>query len=732
MQNKVSKIDYQQAIYSLILDSSSEAVLILDQAGDIIEANNRAQELYGYAPEEFHGLTVKKLLDSKTQDFFHEQMEQVIREGVIFETIHKHKHGNTFPVRVRAKGTVVNGETLVLIIIDNKTDTKAKISITERQKQYFSLLHEVSLSLINRLDPSELLDQIVTRAATLVGTRHGFVFLSSSSKKEMEMKFGIGECKSFVGLKMHLGEGVTGKVWKTGRSLVVDDYSRWTERIPGEQYAVFRGAIAIPLKSNANIVGVIGFFHTESSKRFGEEEVNILERLAELASIALNNARLYTRQQKELQIRKQIELALKGSEELFRSIVENISFGISVLNPKMEILSANALMKKWYPDLEISQKPICYKTYSASPCEKECLGCMRKETLMDGKIHEWITSTNIDGDKKYFRIIATPLLNKQEEVTAIIEIAEDITARRKVETEIQEKNDKLKEALESLKQIQVQMIQGEKLAGIGQLAAGVAHEINNPLGFVSSNFETLKKYVTRFQDLLMAYRQLKQQLAEGNTDQLNQLVSDLNSLEREKKINLILEDLPGLFDDTGNGLQRVSEIVTGLRNFSRIDAQSDFAEFDLNSGIKSSLLVARNEIKYYANVEEDLAGIPMIEVISGQINQVLLNIIVNAAQAIKYKELKDPGLIRIKTWSDDTHVYCEVEDNGIGMTKKTLDRVFEPFFTTKPVGQGTGLGLSVSYDIVVNKHGGHINAHSELGVGTALLLKLPIKQRRSD
>lgn len=619
-------------------------------------------------------------------------------------------------------------EVMGVFSTENLTETHIQKLTEERQQQYLSLLHEISLSLVNRLDSAELLDQIVTRAANLVGTGHGFILLLDASKREMEMKFGIGLCKSFVGLKMRLGEGLSGKVWQMGTSFSIANYSEWEGRLPDDQYSVFRGAIAIPLKSDTSVIGVIGFFHTDSIKGFGKEEINILERLAELASIALNNAKLYTKLQKELQIRKQIELALKESEEMFRSVIENISFGISVLSPQMEILSVNPQMRKWYPNLDVAKHPFCYKTCNTPHCEKECQGCMIKETLMDGNVHEWVTNTEMGGDIKNFRIIASPIINKRDEVTAVIEIVEDITERRKAEIELQEKNGKLKEALESIKQIQVQMIQREKLAGIGQLAAGVAHEINNPLGFVSSNFETLKKYVHRFQELLVVYRQMKQMAEEGNVEKLSALVSELNCLEKEKKINLILDDLPELFDDTSNGLQRVSEIVIGLRNFSRIDAQSEFTEYDLNSGIKSTLLVARNEIKYYANVEEELANIPVIDAISGQINQVLLNIIVNAAQAIKYKELAEPGLILIKTRSDHAYVYCEIKDNGVGMTKNNLDRIFEPFFTTKPVGQGTGLGLSISYDIVVNKHGGNISARTELGVGTAVLLKLPIKQ----
>jgi len=290
------------------------------------------------------------------------------------------------------------------------------------------------------------------------------------------------------------------------------------------------------------------------------------------------------------------------------------------------------------------------------------------------------------------------------------------------------------DALQKLKQIQTQLIHQEKLAGIGQLAAGVAHEINTPLGFVSSNIETLKSYIMKYRDMLDGYRECyknikKLLLGESNAEIINKL-EELDNLERKNKFDFINEDITDLFNDVSDGIERISRIVIGLRTFSRVDQQNEFAEYDLNNGIQNTLLVANNEIKYHAKVELVLGDIPTVIANGGQINQVLLNIIINAVHAIKFRDDVNSSLITIRTSSDNSFVVCEIEDNGIGIPENVISRVFDPFFTTKPVGQGTGLGLSIAYDIIVNKHKGKLCVDSKQGSGTKFTIKLPIKAKQ--
>jgi len=285
----------------------------------------------------------------------------------------------------------------------------------------------------------------------------------------------------------------------------------------------------------------------------------------------------------------------------------------------------------------------------------------------------------------------------------------------------------LEDAHSELKEMQSQIVQSEKLASIGQLAAGVAHEINTPVGFVSSNFETLGTYMGKIRLLLDKHGELIRQLESSKDAQLQETVQELTQLRQTLKIDFILDDLQDLFTESQEGLERVTSIVQNLRDFSRIDQAEDMGDYSLNAGIQATLAVARNEIKYDAEIVTELGDIPAVQCSAGQINQVFLNILVNAAQAIKSQAREALGCITIKTYCADEEVVCEIADNGPGIPADKLTRIFDPFFTTKAPGEGTGLGLNVSYDIIVNKHQGQLLADSTVGQGTRFTIKLPVK-----
>lgn len=303
-------------------------------------------------------------------------------------------------------------------------------------------------------------------------------------------------------------------------------------------------------------------------------------------------------------------------------------------------------------------------------------------------------------------------------------------ANEELEIRVRERTLEIQEALEKLKATQDQLIQREKLAGIGQLAAGIAHEINNPLGYVSSNMESLEKYIQEFKTILTLYHQLREELVVTRNEELKPILHEIAQYETEHILQDVLNDLDDLFIDVNTGLDRVGKIVKSLRMFSRIDHEASFEEtYDLNKGIENSLLIAQNEVKYVATVEQNLGEIPLIEAAGSQINQVILNMIINATQAIKGKDPERMGTIKISTSHDESSVYCVIEDNGVGISPLHLNQIFNPFFTTKPVGEGTGLGLSISYDIITNQHNGMIKAESQVGVGTKFTITLPIRQK---
>lgn len=303
--------------------------------------------------------------------------------------------------------------------------------------------------------------------------------------------------------------------------------------------------------------------------------------------------------------------------------------------------------------------------------------------------------------------------------------------RKKTEERAKRAYRELEQANKELKKTQMQLIQNEKLASIGQLAAGVAHEMNTPVGFVASNFQTLYRYMDRFSTLFTLYEELAEAVENGQKDQRLAKIQEIQDFRQRTKFDFIMSDLPELFRDSKEGLERITDIIQNLRDFSRVDQQRDVAEYDVNEGIRATLVVARNEVKYDAEVQLDLACVTSVMCHSGQINQVFLNLLVNAAQAIKSQEREEKGTISIRSHETEDHIVCEVGDDGPGIPPETLSKVFDPFFTTKPPGKGTGLGLSLSYDIVVNKHKGQLSVESEVERGTTFYVKLPKKNNIS-
>ena len=252
-----------------------------------------------------------------------------------------------------------------------------------------------------------------------------------------------------------------------------------------------------------------------------------------------------------------------------------------------------------------------------------------------------------------------------------------------------------------LQSTQAQLMQSEKMASIGQLAAGVAHEINNPVGYVYSNLGTLQGYVG---ELLGVVRHLRGK-GVGDAPQC-----DVDFLE---------QDIPELMSETREGLDRVKKIVQDLKDFSRVDTSDEWEHANLVKGLESTLNIVQNEIKYKAAVVKQLTPLPEVPCLPTQLNQVFMNLLVNAAQAIP-----DKGTITLRSGFDERTVWIEVGDDGCGMSAELQGRIFEPFYTTKPVGKGTGLGLSVSYSIV-RKHQGQIELQSAPGKGSTFRVVLP-------
>ena len=282
-----------------------------------------------------------------------------------------------------------------------------------------------------------------------------------------------------------------------------------------------------------------------------------------------------------------------------------------------------------------------------------------------------------------------------------------------------------------IKDTQYFIVQKEKLIAIGELAAGIAHEINNPVGYVQSNLQTLKKYAENLKNISEEYGNFSKELSRNVEDK--NILTRIQSIDDQKKhmkYDFIVSDLGELFKESFSGLDRVTEIVQSLKNFARQDKIDLIKAEDITQIMDETLIIAKNESKYYVDITKEYQeSLPDVECIRNQIGQVFLNIIVNAIQAIKGQGKAEKGNIYIKIYSDNINIMCSIRDDGPGIPDSMKSSIFDPFFTTKDVGEGTGLGLSISHDIIVNKHKGEIILNTQIGQGTEFVIKLPIKQK---
>lgn len=282
-------------------------------------------------------------------------------------------------------------------------------------------------------------------------------------------------------------------------------------------------------------------------------------------------------------------------------------------------------------------------------------------------------------------------------------------------------NRELNKAMKELKEAETQLVESEKMASLGQLTAGIAHEINNPINFVTSNVKPLNRDVNI---LLNAVDEMERMIIEHAPAQR----AAVDNYKQEIDYEYLKEEIDQLLTGIGDGASRTAEIVKGLRIFSRLD-EDDLKKADINEGMNSTLVITNNLLNNLIKVDKKYGNIPVVECYPGKLNQVFLNIISNGIYAVKKKfGDQDGGVITISTRNDDDFVYVSIADNGIGMDESTKKRLFEPFFTTKEVGEGTGLGMSIAYN-TINKHNGVILINSELGVGTEFIIKLPLIQK---
>ncbi|WP_333873847.1 bacteriohemerythrin [Methylobacter sp.] len=430
--------------------------------------------------------------------------------------------------------------------------------------------------------------------------------------------------------------------------------------------------------------------------------------------------------------------ALRESENRFKELAENISaliwitnanhvpifcnhFWFSTFNLQFDTLTR----ERWLNTIHPKDRDKVTQTYSRAAEELSKFKIQYRVLTADGKI-TWIYET------------AVPRVRKNGSFAGLMGCGMDITGQKQAETVLARSNAQLEEDVEKrtqelieinrtlefeknqqfllinqLKETQAHLVQSEKMASIGQLAAGVAHEINNPIGYINSNLTSLKNYIDNLLALVAIYEQ--HEATGSNTEQF----ADIEAFKQKIDLEFLKTDVLDLLEESHEGATRVKKIIQDLKDFSHLGGD-DCQWTDLHVGLERTLNIVNNEIKYKVTIIKEFGYLPEVKCLPHQLNQVFMNLLINAAHAIENK-----GIITLRTGTEGDYAWVEISDTGKGIAPEHLSKIFDPFFTTKPVGKGTGLGLSVSYNII-KKHQGEIQVSSQLNKGTTFKIILPI------
>ena len=492
------------------------------------------------------------------------------------------------------------------------------------------------------------------------------------------------------------GEGLPGRVWQTRLPQWIDDVTEcdYFTRIPAATAAGIRGAFAVPLSLFQGIFGVMTFFSHER-KRIDEQLNNFL--------VSIGN------QMGQFMARK---VAEEEREQIGRELVlilDSTSEGIYGVNPGGSITFINQSAARTFG---FSREEVVGKSSHALFHHTRPDGtpypeseCPLSNLLHTGKSH----STDLDyfckmnGSHVAVSYSATPMFEGAQVSGAVVSFT-DISEKRQMEIELRH---------------------AQKLEAVGGLAAGIAHEINTPIQFIGDNTRFLQDSFRDGLEMITKYHEIRQQAQNGPVHP--DLLRDLDAICLKIEWDFLVTEIPKALDQMLDGVKRVATIVLAMKEFSHVDRSAEKTPADLNKAIESTLIVSRSETKYVADVETDLGALPPVSCYLGDLNQVFLNLFVNAAHAMGdvMKVTGQKGRMIIKTWQDGDCVVVTVSDTGTGIPEGVRGKIFDPFFTTKEVGKGSGQGLALAHAIVVEKHGGTLTFETAMGQGTTFCVRLP-------
>ena len=523
-------------------------------------------------------------------------------------------------------------------------------------------------------------------------------------------------CELMDGIKLDLGEKLPGRVYESQSSEWVEDLVSDTNNPRSSLYKKLdiQAAFALPIKVYGEIVAICEFFADRRKKA----QLNQIK-FTETAALQIGNTiEKYQALEKIKEEKNKFALAHSRMQYLIDNTPAIIYTSVASGDFKITSISANIRIMLGYSQDEVIDDPDFWFNHIHEDDRNHIFMQLPKLWQTGEQVHEYRFQKK-DGSYLWMHDTLRLIVNEDKSPKEIIGSLVDISSQKELEVQLKKEKQEQLELNSKLQETQNQLVQSEKMASLGQLAAGVAHEINNPVGFVMSNLGTLNDYVLLFKKILGIYDSTKELVEENNNAMVLDKYMEIDAIYKDEDIDFVFEDSEQLVSESIEGIDRVKEIVHQLKCFSHVD-QASVKPSNINDCLENTLKVVWNEIKYKAEVIKDFGEIPEIKCNPAELNQVFMNLLVNAGHSIKER-----GEISVKTQSDGTNIIISISDSGHGIDEEHLEKLFDPFFTTKPVGEGTGLGLSISYGIV-EKHKGTIEVTSEIGVGTTFTIRLPL------
>lgn len=678
-----------------ILSTTQDGFWRLTAEGRLLEANGKYCEMSGYGRDELLAMTISDIDAVETADEAKWHAEKIVKNGSDrFETKHRRKDGSTFDVEVSVTYLPKEGGRFLVFIHDISQRMRIEHQVRSSREQLRQFLdHLPGSAYLKDADSRIMLASMGfkrlfgTDPLDMIGRRSDEIFPGELGKRIVEDDRRILASGNTEVIEEKLG----GRIYES------------TKFVIHEQGKVYLGGITLDETAKArNRKRVEALLALVTEQGMTDERTFLtfgLEKAEALTDSRIGFLHFVNEDQESIELVTWTEGALKGCQAGYDSHYPISQAGI-------------------WADCFRELKPVVFNDYAGYLAKRGLPdGHARLDRLIsvpvieEGMVRMMMGVGNKEGDYDAFDIESVQLIGND---------LWRIVRRSRLENEMKAQLQRITALNEKLTQAQGQLLQSEKMASIGQLAAGVAHELNNPIGFIQSNIVTLQDYVGDLIELLDFAGDAIERLGDAAT------CDAFSRLKETKDLGFLREDIGQLLAESKDGTDRVRRIVQNLKDFSHV-SEEEWSWADLQKGIESTLNLVWNEIKYKAEVDKQFGDLPAVYCMPSQLNQVFMNLLVNAAQSIESK-----GKITIRSGFDEgalneeTRVWVEIEDTGKGIPPENLTRIFDPFFTTKPVGKGTGLGLSLAWSIV-KKHKGTITVSSEVGKGTTFLIVLPVQ-----